>query len=114
MSELAARERWQADTLRSWRHEGDPLCDQVVRELDLRPGQDGLQKLVDRLESGKVEPDNCLQRFWDEVRSKCPSRRGVAHAPLIGISLTKSSDLSGTTSRRVSFPTPLASDTLDR
>ena len=50
-----------------WRHEGDELCDEVVRILDLKPGQDGLQKLLDRLGGDEVgEP---IRRFWNEVRS---------------------------------------------
>jgi hypothetical protein len=53
-----------------WRHEGDELCDEVVRLLDLKPGQDGLQKLLDRLEVGEVEEP--IRRFWNEVS---PSRR---------------------------------------
>jgi hypothetical protein len=48
-----------------WRHEGDELCDEVVRILDLKPGQDGLQKLLDRLEGDEVEEP--IRRFWDEV-----------------------------------------------
>jgi hypothetical protein len=50
-----------------WRHEGDELCDEVVRILDLKPGQDGLEKLLDRLKSEK--PEEPLLRFWDEVSS---------------------------------------------
>lgn len=49
-----------------WRHEGDELCDEVVRILDLKPGQDGLQKLLDRLEGDEVEEP--IRRFWNEVR----------------------------------------------
>jgi hypothetical protein len=49
-----------------WRHEGDELCDEVVRILDLKPGQDGLQKLLDRLEGQEVEEP--IRRFWNEVR----------------------------------------------
>jgi hypothetical protein len=48
-----------------WRHEGDELCDEVVRTLDLKPGQDGLQKLLDRLEGDEVEEP--IRRFWNEV-----------------------------------------------
>jgi hypothetical protein len=48
-----------------WRHEGDELCDEVVRILDLKPGQDGLQKLLDRLETGNAEGP--ILHFWDEV-----------------------------------------------
>jgi hypothetical protein len=48
-----------------WRHEGDELCDEVVRILDLKPGQDGLQKLLDRLQAGEVEEP--IRRFWNEV-----------------------------------------------
>lgn len=48
-----------------WRHEGDELCDEVVRILDLKPGQDGLQKLLDRLESGEAEEP--IRKFWSEV-----------------------------------------------
>ena len=51
--------------MKRWRHEGDELCDEVVRILDLKPGQDGLQKLLDRLETGKAEEP--ITRFWDEV-----------------------------------------------
>jgi hypothetical protein len=49
-----------------WRHEGDELCDEVVRILDLKPGQDGLQKLLDRLEGQEVEEP--IRRLWNEVR----------------------------------------------
>ena len=37
----------------------------MVRILDLKPGQDGLQKLLDRLDTEKAEEP--IQRFWDEV-----------------------------------------------
>jgi len=51
--------------MKRWRHQGDELCDEVVRILDLKPGQDGLQKLLDRLETGNAEEP--ITRFWDEV-----------------------------------------------
>jgi len=61
--------------MKRWRHEGDELCDEVVRILDLKPGQDGLQKLLDRLETGKAEEP--ITRFWDEVSVHPISRVGL-------------------------------------
>lgn len=83
--------------LEPWRHEGDALCDEVVRELDLRPGQDGLQKLQDRLESGKGS--EVLQQFWDEV--------SLHLAPLwLDVRQLRWGDCPRTTSGRHCIPTP--------
>jgi hypothetical protein len=38
--------------------------DAVVRALDLKPGQDVLQKLLDRLED---DPPECVKMYWEEV-----------------------------------------------
>ena len=51
----------------SWRHEGDPLCDAVVRALDLRHGQDGLQIILDHLDRPISEQHECVRSFWREV-----------------------------------------------
>ncbi len=45
------------------------MCDAVVRALDLRPGQDGLQALLLYLEQRPVEDQaECIRSFWQEVR----------------------------------------------
>lgn len=69
----------------SWRHEGDPLCDEVVRALNLKPGQDGLQRLIDGLQDPNADP--CLGRFWKEVScSVRSSSLQIAGAPPEGVS----------------------------
>nr|XP_031858553.1 uncharacterized protein CI109_006076 [Kwoniella shandongensis]KAA5525625.1 hypothetical protein CI109_006076 [Kwoniella shandongensis] len=57
--------------LEPWRHEGDDLCDSVVRALNLRPGQDGLQILLDHLVLPKEKQAECVITFWNQI-SKSP------------------------------------------
>jgi hypothetical protein len=57
----------EAKLTNSWRHEGDELCDSVVRELRLGPGQDGLQAILDHIERPVAEQAACVQAFWAQV-----------------------------------------------
>ncbi|KAK8858904.1 hypothetical protein IAR55_003135 [Kwoniella newhampshirensis] len=59
--------------LEPWRHEGDDLCDSVVRAINLRPGQDGLQVLLDHLELPKAEQAECVKTFWDQISQPPPA-----------------------------------------
>lgn len=57
---------WIALTHR-WRQEGDPLCDSVVRELRIGPGQDGLQAILDHLELPTTAQLQCVRILWSQV-----------------------------------------------
>lgn len=46
---------------------GDPLCDEVVRTLGLKAGQDGLQRILEHLELPEMERAECVVQFWEEV-----------------------------------------------
>lgn len=35
--------------------------------LNLKPGQDGLQKILDHLALPEAEQSDCVKRFWAEV-----------------------------------------------
>lgn len=74
----------------------------MVRILDLKPGQDGLQKLLDRLDTEKVEEP--IQRFWAEVSF----RHFFQVVKLIMI------DISRTPSWSYCLPTPFLIYTIDR
>lgn len=51
----------------SWRRHGDPLCDEVVRELHLGPGQDGLQAILEHLKRPLEQQAQCVQKLWAQV-----------------------------------------------
>ncbi|CAD6586807.1 MAG: hypothetical protein TREMPRED_004561 [Tremellales sp. Tagirdzhanova-0007] len=58
--------------LEPWRREGDPLSDAVVRELQLRPGQDGLEVLLTYLERPLTDQAECVRSFWQEISHSPP------------------------------------------
>ena len=39
-----------------------------MRELDLKPGQDGLQKILDHLDQPVETQSETVQKFWKEVK----------------------------------------------
>lgn len=76
------------DNTKQLRHEGDPLCDAVVRFLQLRSGQDALKALLEYISTTpQDEWDEDVASFWDQIARTPPE--GVSAVPYPDLKYTR-------------------------